>query len=114
MAYSIDFRKRAVEYYYEGNTQEEVSAIFKISRSTLRDWENRYKAGNLEPSYPKTRKGGKLPPNELALFIEENPDTFLSEIGAHFGCSDEAVRKALIKLNITLKKRQFAMKSVVK
>ena len=43
MAYSIDYRKRAVEYYHEGNTQAEVKAVFKIVPSTLRDWEARLK-----------------------------------------------------------------------
>jgi len=114
MAYSEDFRRRTIEYYHEGNTQDDVSAVFKISRSTLRDWEHRYKTGNLKPSYPKTRSGGKLQPDELANYVEEFPDAFLSEIGVHFGCSAEAVRKALVKLKITLKKRHCATRNVAK
>jgi predicted transcriptional regulator len=47
-----------------------------------------------------------LPPAELAAYVAQNPDAFLTEIGNHFGCSDTAVMKALKKLNITLKKRQ--------
>jgi hypothetical protein len=61
--------------------------------------------GNLAPSYPKTRKPRKLPPAELVRYIDENPDAFLEEIGEYFGCSGEAVRKALKKLKITRKKR---------
>lgn len=114
MAYSEDYRRRTVEYYHEGNTQEEVREIFKIHPKTLRDWEARMKSGSLKPSYPKTRKPRKLPPDELSRYVDENPDAFLSEIGDHFGCSAEAVRKALIKLKITLKKRQSATKSAVK
>ena len=60
MAYSEDYRKRAVEFYHEGNTQEEVRNVFKIARSTLRDWEARYEAGSLKPSYPKARIKPKL------------------------------------------------------
>lgn len=30
MAYSEDYRRRAVEYYQEGHTQGEVQAAFKI------------------------------------------------------------------------------------
>jgi transposase len=105
MAYSEDFRKRAVEYYHEGNTQAEVCAVFKIHPSTLRDWETRYAIGNLKPNYPKTRKPRKLPPDDLIHYIEQNPDDFLVEIGQHFGCSDVAVGKALRKLKITRKKR---------
>jgi len=113
MAYSVDYRKRAVEYYHEGNTQAEVRAVFKISPATLRDWEARYEAGELKPNYPKTRKKRKLPSSdELIAIVEQNPDAFLREIGDDFGCSHQAVSKALAKLGITLKKRQSATKSV--
>jgi len=114
MAYSEDYRKRAVEFYREGSTQEEVRKVFKIARSTLRDWEARYEAGSLKPSYPKVRIKPKLPYDQLKQYIDDNPDAFLSEIGEHFGCSAEAVRKALIKLNITLKKRRSATRNAVK
>ena len=114
MAYSEDYRKRAVEYYHEGNRQSDVKEIFKIHPSTLRDWEARYEAGSLKPSYPKTRKKPKLPSDELKQYVDDNPDAFLLEIGSHFGCSAEAVRKALVKLGITLKKRQFTTKNAAK
>lgn len=105
MAYSEDYRKRAIKYYHEGKTQAEVQAAFKIFPSTLRDWETRYKAGSLKSVYPKTRKPRKLPPDELVRYMDEHPDAFLSEIGEHFNCSAQAVAKALRKLKITRKKR---------
>jgi len=114
MAYSEDFRRRTVEYYYEGNTQQEVSEVFKISRSTLRDWEARYESGNLKPNYPTSRSGGKLPADELVQYMDDFSDAFLSEIGNHFGCSAEAARKTLLKLNITRKKRQPTTKNAVR
>ena len=107
MAYSEDYRRRTVEYYHEGKTLAEVQDIFKVYPKTIRDWEARMENGNLKAKYPKTRKHRKLPPNELAAYVEENPDAFLCEIGAHFGCSDVAVGKALKKLKITRKKRQL-------
>jgi transposase len=106
MAYSEDYRKRTIEYYYEGHTQAEVKEVFKVNPTTLRDWRHRMEKGSLKPEYPKTRKYRKLPPVELAAYVAQNPDAFLAEIGDHFGCSDTAVMKALKKLNITLKKRQ--------
>ena len=105
MAYSEDYRRRAIEYYREGNTQAKVQAIFKIFPSTLRDWDARFTVGSLEPRYPETRKPRKLPPDELCRYIDEHADAFLSEIGEHFNCSAQAVRKALKKLKITRKKR---------
>lgn len=106
MAYSEDYRRRAVEYYHEGHTQEEIQSVFKIHPKTLRDWEARKEAGSLRPNYPKSRKPRKLPPDDLRQYVDEHPDGFLREIGEHFACSDEAVRKALKKLGYTRKKRQ--------
>jgi transposase len=106
MAYSIDFRRRALEYYHEGHTQEEVFKAFKVYPETLRDWDARNKAGTLKPNYPKNRQPRKLPPEELMRYITEHPDAFLEEIGDYFQCSAEAVRKALNKLKITRKKKR--------
>ena len=106
MAYSEDYRRRTAEYYREGHTQAEVLAVFKVHAGTIRDWETRMMAGSLKPIYPKTRKPRKLPPGELAKYVEEHPDAFLKEIGDHYNCSAEAVRKALKKLKITRKKRR--------
>ena len=104
MAYSEDYRKRTIQYYREGHTQAEVYDAFKALTSTVRDWETRINEGSLKPRYPKTCKPRKLPPDELSQYVKENPDNFLREIGAHFRCSAEAVRKALKKSDITLKK----------
>ena len=97
MAYSEDYRKRAIEYYHKGNTQKEVQDVFKITPPTLRNWIARQEAGCLLPSYPKTRKARKLPLDELEKYVETNPDAFLHEIAACFGCSDTAVSKRLKK-----------------
>jgi transposase len=105
MAYSVDYRRRTIEYYQEGHTQAEVKDVFNVCPKTIRDWEARINAGSLKPSYPKTRKPRKLPPDELRQYINEHPDAFLEEIGEYFNCSAEAVRKALKKLKITRKKR---------
>ena len=104
MAYSEDYRKRTIEYHREGHTLAEVFEAFKVYPTTIRDWEARLSAGTLKPKYPKTRKPRKLPLDELSRYVDEHPDAFLNEIGEHFNCSGEAVRKALIKLKITLKK----------
>ena len=114
MAYSVDYRKRAVEYYQEGHTQKEVFTIFKVHPKTIRDWEARMMSGTLEPNYPKTRKPRKLPPDELTRYIDEHPDAFLKEIGDQFQCSTEGARKALLKLKITRKKRPLDTKNARK
>jgi len=111
MAYSEDYKRRVLEYTSEGHTQLEVSAVFKVNPSTIREWRTRMEEGSLKPKYPKTRKLRKLPPDELSCFVAEHPDAFLEEIGERFGCSAEAVRKALNKLKITRKKRLYIAKN---
>jgi transposase len=114
MAYSIDYRKRVIEYRQEGHTPANIYEVFKVHASTLRAWERRQKEGDLAPKYPERRAPRKLPLDELRRYIETYPDAFLAEIGKHFGCSAEAARKALKKLNITRKKRRLTTKSAGK
>jgi transposase len=114
MAYSEDYRKRVLEYSAEGHTPSEIRKVFKVEPKTLRDWKARQQQGNLKPNYPKTRKPRKLPPADLIHYVEEHPDAFLEEIGEHFHCSSEAVRKALKKLKITRKKKLSTTKNVLK
>lgn len=106
MAYSIDYRKRAVEYYREGHTDAEVTEAFKICPRTLYDWEVRYDGGDLSPQYPKTRAPRKLPLNELAAYVDAHPEDFQRKIGEHFKCSHQAVNKALAKIGYTNKKTE--------
>ncbi len=40
MSYSEEYRKRTIEYRQEGHTLEEIKEIFKVSKSTIRKWEN--------------------------------------------------------------------------
>lgn len=104
MSYSIDFRKRTIEYRNEGHSLRDTSKIFKVSVSTLRDWEKLYKeTGSLQPrELHRTYK--KVDPQKLKTFIKEYPDAYLQEIANEFGCSKSAIRKTLQKLKITRKK----------
>jgi len=79
----------------------------------LREWEARHISGNLKPNYPKTRKR-RLSSEESGKYIDENPDAFLVEIGKYFDCCAEAVRKALKRYGLTLKKRPSAVRNGAK
>ena len=70
MAYSEDYRKRAIEYYHEGNTQKEVGDVFGVDPKTLRDWIARQETGCLRAVFPKTRATCKLPLDELRKYVE--------------------------------------------
>ena len=104
MAYSEDFRKRAIAYMDEGHTGKELYESFKIYPSEIGKWRKLLKeTGSLEPQYRKTR-AGKIDLQKLEKAIEEKPDAYLSELAKQFGCTKQAVFYALKRLKITYKK----------
>jgi transposase len=106
MAYDKIFRERTIEYRKSGHTLEETQKVFKVSVSTIRQWEKQLKeTGHLNKKELK-RSHKKIDPDRLREYIAQNPDAYLSEIATHFNCSDVAVLKALRRLKITRKKRQ--------
>jgi len=104
MAYSIDFRKRAVEFMEEGHTEKELYEAFKIWPSTVYRWRKLLKKNNsLQPEYRETRKR-KIDIVELERVLERKPDMTLPELAIVFNCTKQAVHAALKKAKITFKK----------
>jgi transposase len=104
MAYSEDYRKRAIEYKDAGHTYKELYEVFKIHPSTLEDWRKLLKAtGSLKPQYRKTRKR-KIDLKKLEQALERKPDAYLSELAKPFDCSESAIHYALKKIKVTVKK----------
>jgi transposase len=112
MAYDKKYRIRAVEYRKEGNTIEATAKIFKVGTATIKTWTKMYdeNGGVIEFDAPR-RTFKKIDPKQLALYVENNPDAYLSEIAAHFNCWPSAVERALKKQKITLKKKRNATKN---
>jgi transposase len=107
MAYSIDFRERALAYMDEGHTCDELYEAFKIPPTTLLSWRKLLsETGSLKPQYRKTRSG-KTDKEKLLQAIEEMPDAYLSELAKPFGCTEQAVFYALKKLDVTVKKNSI-------
>jgi len=107
MAYSEDFRKRALAYMEEGHTYEQLYEAFKIYPSTIEDWRKLLEeTGSLVPKYRKTRSR-KINLEKLQQAVEEKPDAYLSELAKPFGCTPQAVFYALEKLDITVKKNSI-------
>jgi len=105
MAYSVDFRKRAIAFMDEGHTGKQLYEAFKIWPSEVNKWRKLLEeTGSLEPKYRKTRKR-KIDLQKLQQAIERKPDAYLSELAKEFNCTDPAIHYALKRLKITLKKR---------
>lgn len=110
MAYSIDFRKRAIEYMEEGHTGKELYEAFKIWPSSVLRWKELLeRTGSLNPEYRETRKR-KIDLDELERAIERKPDATLSELGRLFDCTKQAIDAALKRLKITLKKNIYLLR----
>ena len=104
MAYSIDYKKRALEYMDEGDTFAQLYEAFKIPSATYYDWKNKRERGVLDEKIKQTRTR-KVDPAKLKKVVEEQPDLYLRELSAIFGVSKTAIHKRLENLDITVKKR---------
>ena len=111
MAYSLDYRRRVIEYLKEGHSQEETSMIFKVGTTTIKNWLSLLsETGNLEKR-ELDRKPSKFESEKLNAYIEENPDALLKDIAAKFNGSTTGAFYALEREKITFKKKRYTTKS---
>ena len=104
MSYSRDYRERTIEYRQAGHTLEQTHQVFKVSISTIREWEKRLKeTGGLEKN-ELHRSFRKIDPEKLKAYVEEHPDAYQSEMAEAFGCSESGIRDALRSHRITREK----------
>ena len=106
MSYEKKFKERVLSYLSEGHSQRATAQTFGIGTTTLKEWKRRIAANESLESKIRNRKPKKINPDELKVYVAAHPDAYLPEIAERFGCTGEAVRQALKKLNITRKKRQ--------
>jgi transposase len=105
MAYSIDFRKRAIAYMDEGHTTAQLKEAFGIYASTLNAWRKLMeKTGSLKPRAIPGRPS-KIDVENLKQAVEAKPDAYLRELAKLYNCSITAVFNALKRHKITYKKR---------
>jgi transposase len=106
MAYSIDYRKAAIEFKQDGHTFSQLKKVFKITPKTYYEWvELLEETGSLQFRNASTRQG-KIDLEKLKLAVEEKPDLYLREYAVEFGVSTTAIQKRFEKHKITYKKRR--------
>jgi len=104
MAYDDKYRRRALEYWADGNSKRKTAEVFKVNPSTLQEWKLRLKeTGNLA-SKKRRQTWRKINPEVLRQHVENHPDEYLRETAAAFNCSINAIDKALKRLRISRKK----------
>ena len=107
--YSKDLRKKVINYLNKEKTQKEASQVFGIHRNTISRWSNRYKKeGNYDA---KERLGckSKLDYKKVELFVENNEDVKLSDIGAEFAISKGYAGVVFKRLGFSYKKKPSPM-----
>ena len=105
MSYSTDLRERVVKYRLAGHTIKETCEVFGIGNYAVSKWIKQYKETGDLSNRPLNRGCKKIAPEKLKAYITEHPDAYQREIAEIFGCSAEAIRKAMKRLGISRKKR---------
>ena len=99
MAYSLDLRKRVINYVQNGGRYTDASRLFGVNRKTIYNWLART---DLAPSRRKPYKS-KLDKQALSEHVKAFPDMILRERAAYFNVQMSTIWYALKKLNITKK-----------
>jgi len=106
--YSKDLRNKVINYLKKGKSQKEASEVFGIHVNTVSRWNMRYlKEGNCLARVrlgPKARVDYK----EVELFVKNNPDSKLADIGIKFGISGWHASRILKKMGFSYKKKTLA------
>lgn len=114
MSKSIDLREAAVAYHEAGHTIEETAEVFQVGKSTISEWKKKKKeTGNLNKK-PLNRTFKKIDPEKLKAYVKAHPDATQQEMADEFGCSNQAISKALKRNKITRKKRQPTTKNRIR
>ena len=103
MPYSLDLRKKVVNYVEKGGSITKAAQVFGIGRTTIYRWLNRkdLKATQV------THRQRKLNWKALERDVQENPDAKLIERAKKFGVHPSAICYALKKIEITRKKKEL-------
>lgn len=100
MTYSLDLRKRVVDFVNQGCSKAEASRRYKVSLWCVNDWCKRV---NLSPKRQKGRKR-KLNWEELEWHVKQHPDALLRERASYFGVHVNAIWYAIGQMKLTRKK----------
>lgn len=101
MPYSLDLRKRVIEFIEKGGSVSKAAKNYQVSRATIYRWQGRE---DLKPTQV-TRRKRKLDWDAVRKDIEQNPDTKLSDRAKNFGVRTNAIWYAIKEMKITRKKR---------
>ena len=104
MSYSLDLRKKVINYIENGGSITAAAQHYDINRSTIYRW---LKRDDLAPTKVEHRPR-KLDIKALEQDVKDNPNSRLIDRAKKFNVkSINTISVALKKMNITRKKKQF-------
>jgi putative transposase len=111
MGYSIDLRKRVIQFIEKGGSVIEAAKFFSVNRQSVYNWIKKKKdTGSLKDTI-QGRPWRKLNAEALVAFVDSNPDLTLGEYAQKFGTIPSTICEAFKRLRITRKKRQYAIEN---
>ena len=103
MAYSLDLRKRVLDFIAAGGSKTKASRRFSVARSTLYKWLNA--PDPLKRQKPGPRRPRTLDPDALRQHVADFPDQTYAERAARFGVSKSCIWYGLKNIGCTRKKK---------
>ena len=107
-SYSIDLRERVIESI-NGVNQSRTAKQYKIGLNSVNRWWHRYQKEGLVIAKPRGGSKGKVNAEELRLYVEQNCDKTVVEIGKIFKVSGCSIYRRLKKLGFSYKKKPLPM-----
>lgn len=114
MSYSVDLRKKVIEYVQKGGRVVNASRLFGVGRRTIHQWLLQLATtGHLEKkTYARTQF--KIDRDTLKTNIDNHPDAYLKEHAETFNVSVSGIWRALQAMKITRKKKSKLTKKEMK
>lgn len=113
--YGMQIQELFMEHRKSWKTLLWISEAMNISMNTLKEWWVKLKRG--EDLWDKRSLNGKqktFSDEALTLYIENNINATLKDIGDHFSVSDVAILKRLRSMNYSYKKKRWGTKKGMK
>lgn len=104
MSYSIDLKKRTLNFIEQGGSKAEASQLFSVGKRTVFTWIKQQKERGTLANKERVSSPRKLQEEALKMYIRKHPDHYLREIAAVFKVTPEAVFYACKRWNLTYKK----------
>src|SRR4028118_2299951 len=101
MSYSLDLRKRVVDYVENGGRIARATGLFQVGRATIYRWLGRTELRAIKVKRRKRKLDWKALEND----VKENPDARLIDRAKKFKVRPSARSYALKEMKITRKKK---------